>query len=102
MLGYRVALGFLDDYCCMGGNIVDNSMNRFCIFVRKCFECEHSRQPTRLDILHQMNINKGRGWPTMFASLDYMDWRWENSRSSMGRNTWEQVDNKSIVLEVIQ
>lgn len=70
--------------------------------MRKCFECEHSRQPTRLDILHQMNINKGRGWPTKFASLDCMDWKWENSSSSMGRNTWEQVDNKSIVLEVIQ
>lgn len=37
MLGYGVALGFLDDFCCMGGNIVDNSMNKYLYFCEKVF-----------------------------------------------------------------
>lgn len=59
--GYGAAYEFLNDYCCMGGSTIDENMKRFCVAVRECFMSKYLIIPSCADILHQMNINKGRG-----------------------------------------
>ena len=74
MLAYGVAADACDDYCRLGESTVSECMKRFVIAVRGCFEGTYLRQPTREDLLGQMEINKGRGFPGMFGSLDCMHW----------------------------
>lgn len=37
MLGYGVALDFLDDYCCMGGTIADKSNEKVLYLCERVF-----------------------------------------------------------------
>lgn len=43
----------------MCGSTIHESMKRFSIVVRECFESEHLKQTTHVDILCQVNINEG-------------------------------------------
>ena len=72
MLAYGLAADVCDDYCRLGESTISECMKRFVIAVRGCFEGTYLRQPTWEDLLQQMEINKGRGFPSMFGSLDCM------------------------------
>ena len=78
MLAYGVAADAYDDYFRLGESTVSECMKMFVITVWGCFEGTYLRQPMREDLLHQMEINKGRGFPGMFGSLDCMHWTWKN------------------------
>jgi hypothetical protein len=78
MLVYGVAADATDEYCRLGESTAQEGLKQFLNAIRKCFESEFLRQPSRADVEKQMEINRERGFPGMFASLDCMPWSWKD------------------------
>ena len=76
-------------------------MKRFCVAVRECFMSKYLIIPICVDILRQMNINKDKNWLDMFASLDYMHWRWKKHPTCWARQCVNKSNHKSIVLKAV-
>ena len=72
MLAFGLPVDACNDYCHLGESIALVCLERFVVVVRGCFKSTYLRQPTRDDLELEMAINKGRGFPGMFGSLDCM------------------------------
>jgi hypothetical protein len=70
MLAYGVFGNVVDEYCRLNETTTIEVMKRFVLIIRACFEGTYLRQPTCEDIVHQMLINKERGFLGMFGSID--------------------------------
>ena len=101
MLAYGMVADACDDYCWLGESTVSECMKRLVIAVRGCFEDTYLRQPLREDLLQQMEINKGRGFPGMFGSLDCMHWTWKNCPVAWQGQFEDKDKNRSVILEAI-
>ena len=78
MLAYGVPTDAYDEYIRLDESTVLEAMKRWVAAIHACFGETYLRQPTRVDIEKQMQINSARGFPRMFASLDCMHWTWKN------------------------
>ncbi len=74
MLAYDVVANYIDEYCRLSESIALECLKRFVKVIRTCFESNYLKQPTLAKVKKQMKINKERGFPSMFASIDYMQW----------------------------
>jgi hypothetical protein len=101
MLAYGMAADACDEYCRLGGSTAHECMRRFVIAIRGSFESRYLRQPTREDFECQMRINKDRGFPGMFGSLDCMHWTWKNCPVAWQEQFQDKDKNRSIILEAI-
>ena len=101
MLAYGMAADACDEYCRLGESTAQECMRRFVIAVRGSFESIYLRQPTKEDLECQMAINKDRGFPGMFASLDCMHWAWKNCPVAWQGQFQDKDKNRSIILEAI-
>jgi hypothetical protein len=101
MLAYGVAADSTDEYCHLDESTAIKSLKRFIIAVCACFESHFLRQPMRADIVKQMAINEQRGFPGMFASIDYMHWLWKNYPVGWQGQFTDKDGEKSIILEAI-
>jgi hypothetical protein len=72
MLAYGVTVDTTDEYVRLGANRAGEALRRFCVAIRACFKSTFLRQPSREDFEKQISINTARGFPGMFASIDYM------------------------------
>jgi hypothetical protein len=79
-------------------SIAMEAMTRFVVAIRACFVSTYLRQPTREDILRQMDINEARRFPGIFASID---WAWKNCPVAWARQFQDKDKKSSIVLEVV-
>ena len=77
------------------------SMKRFVRAIRGVYEKQYLRQPTREDLKKQMSINKVRGWPCMFGSIDCMHYQWKNCPVTWNVQYLDKDGNMSIILEAI-
>ena len=74
MIGYGVPSDATNEYTRATNNTTMKSMKRFVRDIR-VYEKQYLRQPTREDLGKQMLINKTRGWPCMFRSIDCMHYQ---------------------------
>jgi hypothetical protein len=77
------------------------SMKRFCTAVGAKFQSTYLRQPIRVDITKQMQINALRGFPGMFGSIDCMHYVWKNCPVAWQGQFQDKDKNRSIILEAI-
>ena len=75
MLGYGVPSDATDEYTRAAKSTAMESMKRFVRAIRVVYEKQYLRQPTQEDLEKQMSINKARGWPSMFGSIDFMHYQ---------------------------
>jgi len=101
MLALGVCADAMDDYCRTSESTAMECMQRFCIAVRAEFGKYHMRQPTRVDFLKQLGINKARGFPGMFASLDCMHYEWKNCPVAWQGDYGDREGKRSIILEAV-
>jgi hypothetical protein len=101
MLVYGAAADATDEYCRLGESTAFEAMKRFVKAIRACFESTYLRQPSRADVVKQMNVNEGRGFPGMFASIDCMHWRWKNCPAAWQGHSEDKDKNRSFILEAI-
>lgn len=101
MLVYGAAADATDEYCRLGESTAFEAMKRFVKCVRASFESTYLRQPRKEDIIKQMQINKERGFPGMFASIDCMHWRWKNCPAAWRGNFEDEEKNRSFILEAV-
>ena len=101
MLAYGLPADACDEYYRLGESISSECMKRFVLAIRGCFESAYLRQPTRQDFERQMAINKARGFPSMFGSLDCMHWNWKNCPVAWQGQFQDKDKNRSIILEAI-
>jgi len=69
--------------------------------IREVFKLELFRKPTQVDLEKNLRVNVERGWPGMFASLDYMHYHWKNCPVAWQGSFTNKDGNKSIILEAI-
>lgn len=86
-----------DEYCRLGESTAQECLKRFVRAIREIFGRRYARQPTRKDILKQLENNAQRGFPGMFASLDCMHYRWKNWEAQFQ----DKDTNRSIIFEAI-
>lgn len=101
MLAYGVAADATDEYCRLGESSSQEGLKRFVNVVRKCFKSEFLRQPSRVDVEKQMEINRKRGFPGMFASLDCIHWFWKNCPVPWQGQFQDKDKYRSAILEAI-
>ena len=89
------------DYYRISESTAMECMKRFCVAVRTEFGDHHMRQPTRADFEQQLSMNAQRGFPGMFASLDYMHYQWENCPVTWQGDFGDRDGKNSIILEAI-
>jgi hypothetical protein len=78
LLAYGVSYDSTEESLRLAESTTMKCLYRFVQAVRACFEYMYLRKPTQSDILEQMDVNESRGWLGMFASLDYMHYKWKN------------------------
>jgi hypothetical protein len=78
MIGYGVPSDATDEYTRAAKSTAMESMKRFVRAIRGVFEKQYLRQSTREDLEKQISINKARGWPGLFGSIDCMHYQWKN------------------------
>lgn len=78
MFCYGLSGDVTDEYCRISESTAMECMKRFCLANRTEFEDHLLRQPTREDFEKQLAINRDRGSPDMFASLECMHYVWKN------------------------
>jgi hypothetical protein len=101
MLAYGVAADATDEYCRIGESTAKESMKRFTRAICEVFESFYLRQPSKDDILKQMSINRERGFPGMFGSIDYMHYDWKNCPVAWQGQYNDKDKNRSIILEAV-
>lgn len=101
MLVYGAAADATDEYCRLGESTAFEAMKRFVKCVRSSFESTYLRQPRKEDLRKQMEVNEGRGFPGMFASIDCMHWRWKNCPAAWRGSFEDEEKNRSFILEAI-
>lgn len=69
---YGLSEDVTDEYCRTSESTVMKYVKRYCLAIMAKFKDHHLWQPTREDFEKQLAINRDRGFPDMFASLDYM------------------------------
>ena len=74
-------------------------MKHFVKAVQGPYEATYLRKPTREDLLQQMEINRRRGWPGMFDSLDCMHYIWKNCPKAWQGYYQNRDHERTIVLE---
>jgi hypothetical protein len=100
-LAYGTSGDAVDEYCRLGDSTAIEAMRRFVVAFKACFGSTYSKQPTHEDILRQMGINEKKGFPSMFASIDYMHWAWKNCLVAWARQFQDKNKECSIVLEIV-
>jgi hypothetical protein len=78
ILCYGMCADTIDEYCRISESTALESLKRFCLAIRAIYEPYHLHHPTRTDFDKHLAINKARGFPGMFGSLDCMYWEWKN------------------------
>ena len=101
MLGYGLCVDATDEYCRTSEATAMESLKRFCVAIREEYEAHHLRQPNQGDFERQFAINRDRGFPGMFASLDCMHYEWKNCPVAWQGDYGDRNGKKSIILEAI-
>jgi hypothetical protein len=101
LLAYGTSGDAVDEYCRLSESTAMEAMRRFVLAIKACFEARYLRQPTREDIVRQMDINERRGFSGMFASIDCMHWSWKNCPVAWVGQFQDKDKERSIVLEAV-
>ena len=101
MLCYGLSGDATDEYCRTSESTAMECMKRFCLAIRAEFEEHYLRQPTQEDFENQLAINRDRGFPGMFASLDCMHYVWKNCPVAWQGDFGDKDGNMSIILEAV-
>jgi hypothetical protein len=70
MLTYSVETYYTNEYCRSNESTALERLKRFVKAIRTCLESNYLKQPTLANVKKQMKINKERGFPGTFASID--------------------------------
>ncbi len=72
MLEYGLVANATNEYYKIAESTTMKSMKQFCIVIQDVFKSTYTRQPIKVDIERQMEVNVQKGFPRMFSSIDYM------------------------------
>lgn len=101
MLCYGSAGDAVDEYVRIGESTAISSFKHFVEAVVDCFGDEYLRHPSEDDVRINLEINRRRGFPGMFGSLDCTHWTWKNCPVGEQGQFRDKDGNMSIVLEAI-
>jgi hypothetical protein len=101
MLAYGIPADGTDEYCRTGESTALEAMKRFVVAIRGCFQSTYLREPTQADFQRQIDINRARGFPGMFGSLDCMHWTWKNCPVAWQGQFQDKDGDRSLILEAI-
>ncbi|KAL3701160.1 hypothetical protein R1sor_019182 [Riccia sorocarpa] len=91
----------IDEYCRMAESTAQEALKRYCKAVLEVFGPDYLRLPTKTEIEKQITINKERGFPGMFGSLDCMSWAWKNCPKAWAGQFQGKDGHRNIVLEAV-
>ncbi|CAM6087889.1 unnamed protein product [Calypogeia fissa] len=101
-LAFGIGADATDEYCRLGEATAHESLYTFCLAVRELYqEQQYLRKPQRADFERLLVVNKKRGFPSMFASLDCMHYEWKNCLVAWQGQFSDKDGKKSIVLEAV-
>jgi hypothetical protein len=101
MLAYGISADATDEYCRTGESTALEAMKRFVVAIRGCFQSTYLREPTRADFQRQVDINRARGFPGMFGSLDCMHWTWKNCPVAWQGQFQDKDGDRSLILKAV-
>jgi hypothetical protein len=101
ILCYGTAADAADEYVRIGESTAINAFKEFVEAVVLSFGEEYLREPTPADIKKHMEINRRRGFPGMFGSLDCSHWIWKNCPMGEQGIYLDKDGTKSLVLEAV-
>ncbi|CAM6114715.1 unnamed protein product [Calypogeia fissa] len=96
-----VVVVVVDEYVRIGVSIAIESFKEFTKGIVKVFGADYFRQPTKEDVMKQMESNTARGWVGMFGSLDCTHWVWKNCPLALQGQYRDKEGNNSVILEAI-
>ncbi|KAE9032977.1 hypothetical protein PR003_g9059 [Phytophthora rubi] len=98
---YGVAADATDEYLRIGASTAAEAFRHFIAAVLTKFGAEYLRQPTAADIKRHTDINKLRGFPGMFGSLDCTHWVWKNCPVGWQGMFQDKDGDRSIIMEAV-
>ncbi|KAE9070794.1 hypothetical protein PF002_g15736 [Phytophthora fragariae] len=98
---YGVAAVATDEYLRIGASTAAEAFRHFIAAVLTKFGAEYLRQPTAADIKRHTDINKLRGFPGMFGSLDCTHWVWKNCPVGWQGMFQDKDGDRSIIMEAV-
>lgn len=101
MLAYGMVVHEIHEYCSLGESTTMEATKQFVLIIPTCYETTYLKQPTRVDILKHMQMNEVRGFPSVFAFIDYMHYEWTHCPIVWQGNFWDKNKNCSIIFEAI-
>jgi hypothetical protein len=101
MLAYGVAVDYIDEYCRLNESTAFECLKRIVKAIHTCFESNYLKQRTLANVKKQMKINKEKGFPNMFTSIDYMYWYWKNCPVAWQGQFQDKNKTRSIILDII-
>jgi len=75
MLAYGLVANATNEYYKIAESTTMESMKQFCMVIQEVFKSTYIRQPIKVDIERQMEVNVQKGFPGMFSSIDYMHYK---------------------------
>jgi len=100
-LAYGFSTDACDEYVQMVEIIAIESLKRFVQAIRKLYEKQYLRKPTREDLITQMKVNQKMGWPGMFGSLDCIRLDWKNCPTTWHVQFIDKDGHHLVILEAI-
>ena len=101
LLAYGMSADSLDEYVRIGESTALSYLRRFCHAINDIYGGEYFRSPRPDEVSHYLDINKKRGWPGLFGSIDCMHWEWKNCPYAWQGEFQGRKGLRSIVLEAV-
>ncbi len=101
MLAYGVETYYTNEYCTSSESNALERLKRFVKAIRTCLESNYLKQPTLANVKKQMKINKERGFPCMFASIDCMHWSWKYCPMAWHGQFQDKEKTRSIIRKLL-
>ncbi len=101
MLAYGVETYYTNKYCTSSESNALERLKRFVNTIRTCLESNYLKQPTLANVKKQMKINKERGFPCMFASIDCMHWSWKYCPMAWQGQFQDKEKTRSVIRKLL-
>jgi len=101
MLAYSVETYYTNEYFRSSESSALEHLKRFVKVIQTCLEANYLKQLTLANVKKQMKINKERGFPSMFASIDCMHWSWKYCPMAWQGQYKDKERMRSIIHETI-
>eukprot|EP00918_Siedleckia_nematoides_P039555 GHVU01086039.1.p1 GENE.GHVU01086039.1~~GHVU01086039.1.p1 ORF type:complete len:436 (+),score=47.89 GHVU01086039.1:157-1464(+) len=101
MMTYGVCADAVDEYVRIAETTANESFHRFVHAVVATFQEEYLRSPTPQDVQRHLSLNKERGFPGMFGSLDCTHWEWKNCPVALQGQYQDRGGTRSMIMEAV-